>query len=209
MSDTVMSEGVMSGTLMSDTVIIDGYVDEPACLGVPPYISPYIRTVAGVLKTAGKNPAYFTIDQLRKDPFTTAKLRNASLVVMVAGTTVPGKYLAGTPAALTEIQQLGASFSSKTTAFLGGPVSFGYSDQGGKKAETVTSAGWTGILEGDPAAALSSWLSGGEAKGMLSYSDYDTFAKAGADIIQQHPFYPNVMLDAGITNINDAFCREQ
>ena len=195
MSDTVMSEGVMSGTLMSDTVIIDGYVDEPACLGVPPYISPYIRTVAGVLKTAGKNPAYFTIDQLRKDPFTTAKLRNASLVVMVAGTTVPGKYLAGTPAALTEIQQLGASFSGKTTAFLGGPVSFGYSDQGGKKAETVTSAGWTGILEGDPAAALSSWLSGGEAKGMLSYSDYDTFAKAGADIIQQHPFYPNVMLE--------------
>ena len=30
--------------------IIDGYVDEPACLGVPPYISPYIRTIAGVLK---------------------------------------------------------------------------------------------------------------------------------------------------------------
>jgi radical SAM superfamily enzyme with C-terminal helix-hairpin-helix motif len=35
----------MSGTAF----ILDGYVDEPACLGVPPYISPYIRTVAGAL----------------------------------------------------------------------------------------------------------------------------------------------------------------
>lgn len=119
--------------MTSDTILIDGYVDEPACLGVPPYISPYIRTVAGVLKEAGKNPEYVTIDQLRADPFKIANLRNAALVVMIAGTTVPGKYLAGTPATLTEIQQLGASFSGRTKAFLGGPIAFGYSDEGGKK----------------------------------------------------------------------------
>ena len=180
--------------MTSDTVIIDGYVDEPACLGVPPYISPYIRTVAGVLKAAGKEPEYVTIDQLRSDPFKIAELRSASLVVMIAGTTVPGKYLAGTPASLTEIQQLGAVFSGGTDAFLGGPVSFGYSDEGGKKAVSVSAAGWT-VLDGDPAAALSSRLSGGEAKGMLSYRDYDEYAAAGADIIRQHPFYPNVMLE--------------
>lgn len=181
--------------MTSDTILIDGYVDEPACLGVPPYISPYIRTVAGVLKEAGKNPEYVTIDQLRADPFKIANLRNASLVVMIAGTTVPGKYLAGTPATLTEIQQLGASFSGRTKAFLGGPIAFGYSDEGGKKAVKAAAAGWTAVLEGDPAGALASWLSGGDAKGVLSYADYDRFASLGADIIRQHPFYPNVMLE--------------
>ena len=49
-------------------IILDGYVDEPACLGVPPYISPYIRTVAGMLITHGFTVRYFTIDQLRNDP---------------------------------------------------------------------------------------------------------------------------------------------
>lgn len=28
-------------------VVIDGYVDEPAVLGVPPYVSTYVRYVAG------------------------------------------------------------------------------------------------------------------------------------------------------------------
>ena len=65
--------------MTSETVIIDGYVDEPACLGVPPYISPYIRTVAGVLKEHGLSPEYITIDQLRKDPMKTASLRDAKL----------------------------------------------------------------------------------------------------------------------------------
>ena len=37
----------------ADAYILDGYVDEPACLGVPPYISPYIRTVAGALLAHG------------------------------------------------------------------------------------------------------------------------------------------------------------
>src|SRR5512137_439762 len=87
--------------------ILDGYVDEPACLGVPPYISPYIRTVAGALLSHGYSVRYITIDQLRKQPLRTADLKKADLLVMIAGVTVPGKYLGGTPATLTEIQQVG------------------------------------------------------------------------------------------------------
>ncbi|HJJ36265.1 MAG TPA: radical SAM protein [Methanocorpusculum sp.] len=181
--------------MISDTIIIDGYVDEPACLGVPPYISPYIRTVAGVLKEFGHTPAYVTIDQLRKDPLRIPELAQASLVVMIAGTTVPGKYLAGTPATLTEIQQLGTVFSSSTAAYLGGPIAFGYSGEGGKKAVMPAAVGWTALLDGDPAAALYSVLSGGEPRGHLSYQEYDRFAACGADIIVQHPFYPYVMLE--------------
>ena len=34
-------------------VIVDGFVDEPACLGVPPYLSPQIRAAAGAAADAG------------------------------------------------------------------------------------------------------------------------------------------------------------
>ena len=54
--------------------ILDGYVDEPACLGVPPYISPYIRSVAGALIDHGCRVQYLTIDQLRNDPLRSAEL---------------------------------------------------------------------------------------------------------------------------------------
>ena len=33
--------------------VIDGYIDDPAALGVPPYISPMIRAVAGAARDAG------------------------------------------------------------------------------------------------------------------------------------------------------------
>ena len=181
--------------MTSETVIIDGYVDEPACLGVPPYISPYIRTVAGVLKEHGLSPEYVTIDQLRKDPMRTASLRDAKLVVMIAGVTVPGKYLAGTPATLLELQQLGFTFSKKTTSLLGGPISFGYSPEGGAAAKRQAVSGWTGMLAGDPAAALDAYLCGGEPEGVLNYADFDRWSAAGADIIRQHPMYPYVMLE--------------
>jgi len=72
--------------------ILDGYVDEPACLGVPPYMSPYIRTVAGALLSHNYTVRYLTIDQLRKEPMRTADLNGAGLMVMIAGVTVPGKY---------------------------------------------------------------------------------------------------------------------
>ena len=52
----------------AEACILDGYVDEPACLGVPPYLSPYIRTVAGALTMYKYRVRYLTIDQLRKDP---------------------------------------------------------------------------------------------------------------------------------------------
>jgi reactive intermediate/imine deaminase len=92
---------------MPDAVLLDGYVDEPACLGVPPYISPYIRSVAGVLAEHKYIVRYMTIDQIRGDPSSINALNSSELVVMIAGVTVPGKYLGGTPASLTEIRQIG------------------------------------------------------------------------------------------------------
>ena len=95
--------------MTSDAYILDGYVDEPACFGVPPYISPYVRSVAGVLTERGYGVRYCTVDQLRRDPSRFAALGGAAVVVMIAGVTVPGKYLGGTPPSLAEIRQVGAA----------------------------------------------------------------------------------------------------
>lgn len=182
---------------MSDlrAVILDGYVDEPACFGVPPYISPYIRTAAGVLYEHGCSADYITIDQLRKDPASIINLRNYDIVVMISGVTVPGKYLSGTPANITELQQIGFTLKGRTVSLLGGPIGFGYSSCGGEKAVKTAISGWTSALLGEPSSALDSYLNGDEPQGILSYADYNRWAVMGADIIKKHPFYPNVMIE--------------
>lgn len=180
--------------MTADAVILDGYVDEPACLGVPPYISPYIRAVAGLLKEEHCSPRYLTIDQLRQDPEKIAGLRSASLVVMIAGVTVPGKYLGGTPATLTEIQQIG-NLVKTTKSVIGGPIGFGYASGGGSKAVRQAIGGFSALLTGSPAEALSSYLAGGEPEGTLDYSRNDAWCREGAGIITQHPSFPNIMCE--------------
>lgn len=178
----------------TNALIIDGYVDEPACLGVAPYISPYIREVAGVLFERGYVPRYVTIDQIRADPSLVAGYGRGDLVVMIAGLTVPGAYIGGKPATLTEIQQLGTLLRGPTTA-IGGPIAFGYAPGGGKKAIRQAIAGFDVTLSGSPAVALENWLSGGEPAGAADYSLTDPWATAGAPIIAQHPAFPYVMCE--------------
>lgn len=95
------------------TALIDGYLDEPSCLGVPPYISPHIRYTYGALIDSGIPEdmiSYYTIDQLRENwQETLQKLEEYELVILIAGTTVPGHYLGGKPISLKEIRELGNS----------------------------------------------------------------------------------------------------
>jgi radical SAM superfamily enzyme with C-terminal helix-hairpin-helix motif len=175
-------------------VILDGYVDEPACLGVPPYISPYIRTVAGSLLSHGYTVHYLTIDQLRSDPMRTAELNRANLLVVITGVTVPGKYLGGTPTTLTEIQQIGHMVRGPKK-LVGGPIGFGYAAEGGKKAIRQLISGFDALLTGEPAIALDNYLGGNEPAGTLDYHRTDPWSVAGSGIITQHPDYPYVMCE--------------
>ncbi|MDP2797544.1 MAG: radical SAM protein [Methanoregula sp.] len=175
-------------------VILDGYVDEPACLGVPPYISPYIRTVAGALIAYGYTVQYLTIDQLRLDPMRTVELNRANLLVMIAGVTVPGKYLGGTPATLTEIQQVGHMVRGPKK-LVGGPIGFGYAAEGGQKAIRQLISGFDALLAGEPAIALDNYLGGNVPAGALDYTRTDPWSIAGSGIITQHPDYPYVMCE--------------
>ncbi len=38
---------------MVKVAILDGYLDEPSCLGVPPYLSPHVRYTYGGYIDAG------------------------------------------------------------------------------------------------------------------------------------------------------------
>ena len=178
----------------TNALIIDGYVDEPACLGVAPYISPYVREVAGVLSERGYTPGYVTIDQVRSDPALVAGQGRGDLVVMIAGLTVPGTYIGGKPATLTEVQQLGTLLREPTTA-IGGPIAFGYAPGGGRKAIRQAITGFDVTLTGSPAVALDAWLSGGEPAGSTDYSLTDPWCVAGAGIIARHPAFPYVMCE--------------
>ena len=175
-------------------VILDGYVDEPACLGVPPYVSPYIRTVAGALIANAYTVQYLTIDQLRLDPMRTVELNRANLLVMIAGVTVPGKYLGGTPATLTEIQQIGHMVRGPKK-LVGGPIGFGYAAEGGQKAIRQVISGFDALLTGEPAIALDNYLGGNEPSGALDYIRTDPWSVSGSGIISQHPDYPHVMCE--------------
>lgn len=174
--------------------ILDGYVDEPACLGVPPYISPYIRTVAGVLLEHEYSTRYCTVDQVREDPGLLATMNTADLVIMIAGITVPGKYLGGTPATLTEIHQIGAQIRNPDT-FLAGPINFGFSPGGGRKAVKGTGFRFDHLLSGSPASALDGFLEEGKTHGAFEYRKEDPWAVAGSAIIRQHPRFPWVMCE--------------
>ena len=178
----------------AEAYILDGYVDEPACLGVPPYVSPYIRTVTGALIGHKFTVRYLTIDQLRKDPHFINKLDHANLLVMIAGVTVPGKYLGGTPATLTEIQQVGHMLRGPKK-LIGGPIGFGYAPEGGQRAIKQVISGFDSLLKGEPAIALDNYLGGNEPAGALDYSRTDPWSVNGSGIIEQHPDYPNVMCE--------------
>ena len=47
-------------------LIIDGYIDTPSCLGVPPYLSPLTRYIFGAIHLSTEEvPQYITIDHFR------------------------------------------------------------------------------------------------------------------------------------------------
>ena len=87
--------------------ILDGYVDEPSCLGVPPYISPYPRYIWGMLRHLRADLCgYFTIDEFRNDEKVREKLSECDILIVIAGAVVPGKYLGGVPLSKRELPRV-------------------------------------------------------------------------------------------------------
>ncbi len=164
--------------------ILDGYVDEPSCLGVPPYISPYPRYIYGMLKSFGLDPIYITIDELRQNPKLKDKLRNFDLLITIAGIAVPGKYLGGKP--LSKKELFSVNFAKKNIVV--GPIVLELSRKDIIQLEDCTIKVLSYPFERPLFQSLSDSLSD------IKF-DLNAFAVKGAEVVKQHPDYPNVICE--------------
>ena len=162
--------------------ILDGYVDEPSNLGVPPFISPYPRYVAGAVLESGHEFEYLTIDQVRG-----GKRPRGDIMAVISGPIVPGKYLRGMPMSAREILQQASSF--RGTKILGGPLArFRAHDGGIEKA-------FDHVAVRDLDACVFDHLNGGDFRDRdRTIKEWDRWAVLGADVVRSHPDFPEPLV---------------
>jgi radical SAM superfamily enzyme with C-terminal helix-hairpin-helix motif len=182
-----------------DVTIVDGYVDEPAHFGVPPYISTYPRYVAGGLVDAGvpaEQITYHTIDALRDEQTRWRDVESADLLIYVGGMTVPGKYVGGTPAEPDEVKRL--AWTATGTTLMGGPVRFGVGDENAGATETERDdLDYDFVAKGDIEAAAYDLVHGGMegfSDRMRDNEEITRWAQQGAFVVEQHPNHPEYLI---------------
>lgn len=113
-------------------LVLDGYEDEPAAFGVPPYVGFHIRYVCGVLEQHNIDYTYMTIDQWRlcSEQEQDRILRELEGFVCIAGAVVPGRYIRGTPISRRESTELIRSLPRDIPALFGGWAVRGWKQQG-------------------------------------------------------------------------------
>lgn len=181
--------------------ILDCYTDEPAGLGVPPYLGTYPRYIAGKLYPEKVN--YITIDDLRlyfyykekkkeneiktniKIYNTTDKniseiLAKTSVLIVIAGVHTPGKYLSALPGTLAEIIPLIKNLKCKK--ILTGPAVFGTQLYGGRTIEKQDLSIFDEIIYEDE---------------FLDYEKLKEYAVKGAYIINQIPSLCVIEIETG------------
>lgn len=204
-------------------LILDFYVDEPACFGVPPYLSPYCRYVAGAMVDAGVSPetiAYLTVDQWRAQGKTLHK--EYDLVALVAGTTVPGKYLGGkigTVAEVLEFLDWRRKHQRGAITVIGGPIRYASAEIRNQIAERggLLVRGDIELYAFELAAQRQRMAEkrdellarhGAALGARRNYTQVDRWATRGAFLATLHPNSPHLILELetyrGCTR--DVFC---
>jgi radical SAM superfamily enzyme with C-terminal helix-hairpin-helix motif len=185
--------------------ILDGYVDEPTCLGVPPYLSPYPRYIAGAIWDFDSHAAvsYVTIDQIRNDKSLRDRLSKSDVLVVIAGMSVPGRYLSGFPVSPYELVSLLQNVTKPVKLLCGPAARYGFGLSGGKRVTRtdVVKNVFDIIVKGDGEIVVSELL-----KNKLDSETIDPsrcrsspqaikkFAIRGAAIVTQHPFFPTHLI---------------
>jgi radical SAM superfamily enzyme with C-terminal helix-hairpin-helix motif len=167
--------------------ILDGYVDEPSCLGVPPYISPYPRYIYGMLLHFGVRPLYVTIDQLRGDFTLKERLKQFDILIIIAGIAVPGKYLGGKPLSKKEI--FGVNFAKRN--ILVGPIRLELSKKDVMQLEDCGIRVLSFPFERGLFESLSTMFGNSKTKKF----DLDAFSVLGAEVVTRHPDYPFIICE--------------
>ena len=113
-------------------LVLDGYEDEPAAFGVPPYVGFHIRYVCGVLEQHNIDYTYVTIDRWRlfSEKERALHLQNLEGFVCIAGAVVPGRYIRGTPISRKESTEFIRNLPQGIPALFGGWAVRGWKQQG-------------------------------------------------------------------------------
>ncbi len=182
-------------------LILDGYTDEPAGFGVPPYIDIYPRYIAGAIWSVNKSITihYLTVDEARNN--VTEFIRRANtydLVVVIAGAVVPGRYLGGTPITLQELQSWFKLINKPFKVLVGAAARWGIGNIGGSVAALprTVKQNFDVIVTGEPEAYVYELVKYGEERARpwaIIDDEYlepvSRFAVLGAKITKQHPNY--------------------
>jgi radical SAM superfamily enzyme with C-terminal helix-hairpin-helix motif len=185
--------------------ILDGYVDEPTCLGVPPYISPYPRYIAGAVWESDSHATvdYVTIDQLRNDRSLLQRIEKSNALIVIAGTSVPGRYLSGFPVSPHELVSFLSQMEKPVKVLCGPAARYGFGMSGGRQVtETdVVKHVFDIIADGDGEIVVSELLKNNLKCEQIdpslcraSPSTIQDFAVRGAKIVTQHPFFPEYLI---------------
>ena len=159
-------------------LVLDGYADEPACLGVPPFVSPYARLAFGALASAGAEVGYATIDQWRSR---TVRLDRYELLAVIRNIAVPGKYLRGMPASDRELLEIASSFNGRSAASLG---------VGPEKAPSNLREAFDHIASSDFDASINDLVTMGEfVQRRRNYEEWNSWLVRGASVCAHHPDY--------------------
>lgn len=173
---------------MSEWLILDCFVDEPACFGVPPFVSPYPRYIYGALVDAGRSPefiTYLTIDALRAGGFVLEK--DYRCVFMIGGAVVPGRYLGskiGTSDEMCTIIRKNSSQYFVVGALAGMKISAAFSN--------------ALIMQGDIESAAFEIARSGSCNDTVrrrSYAELDRWATLGAPLVRLHPDYEHCIAE--------------
>lgn len=161
-----------------EVVLFDGYVDEPASLGVRPFLHPMVRAMYGAALDAKASVGYLTVDDIRGG----ARIPEADVYAVHAGSAVPGRYLRSMPASYREVD----AFLNrvKGTVILGGPITMNTP----QKEEVF-------LAEKDPAAFLYDFLmERGTRNRWRSLEEWNRWLLLGADVAVQHPDFPATLM---------------
>jgi radical SAM superfamily enzyme with C-terminal helix-hairpin-helix motif len=190
---------------MTKVIILDGYVDEPTCLGVPPYISPYPRYIAGAIWSVDPSITiqYLTIDHIRNNHGMVSTLESSDLIIAIAGVSVPGKYLATYPMSLREAITIFSKIHTPQKILCGPAAKLGYGSHGGKKPHEFARFNdiFDLIISGDCEIFFNKFFKKNDSIDAISPSilrsnahQIHTFSLQGAKIVTQHPYFPNRLL---------------
>lgn len=166
--------------------ILDCYVDEPACFGVPPFLAPYARYTYGALVDGGAAPEsirYATIDTLRASGY---RLHDRfDHVFMIGGAVVPGRYLGARIGTTDEMAAI-ARENPETPFALGG-LAARFMDANAQRNLTV--------VAGDIELFAHGTARGEARRGLRTTDEIARWARTGADVVRQHPHFPDIICE--------------